>query len=208
MTPIINCWLASLSNGKLETYLICFLLIDVFLGYIMKSDLISMPIHFLLLYSIGYYLKVSERKWIKESTVHSNVALYIVVTLTLFTFAIIQVAQKGEAHKCFGYFNPLITIQAIFIMQIFCKIKIRKSARINYLAASAFPVYLIHENIYMRHWFVDVIQFMKGNMTIIAFVACFSLFCVISYILLIFSDKVLASVYKPLTNKIIHLCKL
>lgn len=174
----------------------------------MKSDLISMPIHFFLLYSIGYYIKVSERSWIKKTSVKKNICFYIVSTLILFIFAIIQVLIKGEAHNCFGYYNPLITIQAIFIMLIFCNIKIKKSIKVNYLAASAFPVYLISENVYMRHWFVEFIQCMKYHFTGVSFVICFCLFCVIAYLLLILLDKVLGNIYMPSINKILNSFKL
>lgn len=208
MTPIINCWLVSLTDKKLETFLICFILMDLFLGYVMKSDLISMPIHFFLLYSIGYYIKVSERSWIKKTSVKKNICFYIVSTLILFIFAIIQVLIKGEAHNCFGYYNPLITIQAIFIMLIFCNIKIKKSIKVNYLAASAFPVYLISENVYMRHWFVEFIQCMKYHFTGVSFVICFCLFCVIAYLLLILLDKVIGNIYMPSINKILNSFKL
>lgn len=208
MSPVINAWHRSITNRQLEVYLICFTIADVAFGYLAGSALFSMPIHFVLLYSIGHYLRISERKWVKDSSVRVCFAKYAVTTVLLFAFAALLVVRKGEAHKSFEYLNPLITIQSVFILLIFTKIKIGHSHRINYLAASAFPVYLLSENIHTRRWFIDGIQYMLQHLSTPVFIIVFALACFGTYFVLLMTDKLLGHVYRPLTNQIIKLCKL
>lgn len=203
ISPIVNAWHNSITTRTLEKYIICFALFDFLLGYAMESDIVSMPIHFVLLYSIGHYLRVSDRKWVQQSSVVSSTTKYVGVTILLLSYAIILVMLKGEAHKCFSYLNPLITIQSVFVFLIFTKMSIKKSSIINWLAASTFPVYLLSEILYMRHWFVEIVQGIKRNTDGLGFVITFSLFCIAAYFLLLMVDKLLSKAYVPITKTII-----
>ena len=207
MSPVINAWHRAITNRQLEVYLVCFAIADVSFGYLAGSELFSMPIHFVLLYGIGHYLRVSDRKWVKDSSVWTCFVKYAVATIILFAYAAILVVRQGEAHKSFEYLNPIITVQSIFILLIFTKINVKHSNRINYLAASAFPVYLLSENVHMRHWFVDGIQYMMGHLSMPVFIVAFAVACVCAYFVLLMADKVLGHIYKPLTNQIIKRCK-
>ena len=204
MTPIINTWLCQIDKQKMKIYLICFILADITLGFLMDNKLISMPIHFVLLYSIGHYLKVSNDNWIIKSTIPQCLLGWLITTSVLFVLAMLF----NNPHKCFHYMNPIITGQSIFILLVFTKIRIRNSIRINYLAASTFPVYLLSENINTRDYFVQGIQFLQQYLPHLLFIATFIFLCTISYFALIFIDKFFSLIYKPITNKRINTFKL
>lgn len=209
IAPIINTWHNSLDKYQMRTYIICFACADIVLGFIMENKLISMPIHFILLYSIGHYLKIANDDWIQRSTIGQCALGYLITTsiYSLLTIIFLSFGQYAYLQKCFNYLNPIIIVQSIFILLTFTKIHLRKQS-INNLALSVFPVYLISENINTRHYFIEFIQFFKQNMSLPLFIIFIIIFFIIAYFILIYIDKFLSFIYKPFTNKIIKLFRI
>lgn len=145
LSPLLNCGLSKLKGEILRNIL----LLSIFF-YILPINSPSFQAGkniyiFILLYMTGYYIR---NFFTPKLGVAGYFACYIVTSIFIFveTYILhILGMNKGVDSLSYSYDNVLIYMSAFFLFLSFSKLKIR-SKIINYVASSAFYVYIISEN--------------------------------------------------------------
>ena len=100
------------------------------------------------LYLIGAYLKRQKLRWFNLPAV---LDLIIYLFLGFGLVAVNLVTLKGGITKSvYGYLNPIVMLQTIYLFLFFSKLKIGQIRGVNIAAASAFSVYCLHHHPYIE----------------------------------------------------------
>ena len=90
----------------------------------------------------------------------------------------------------FAYSNPLMIIEAIYLMLFFNKLKMPYVKAINWLGASSFAVYLFHSQATIRaEFFNSQIQYLYGSYSGISCAALIFLFLCLVYLVSVLIDQ-------------------
>lgn len=199
---MLNAYLKDLPLGNFRTYILCFLLIDILLGWCMHSPAFHHVFLFMLLYSIGYYLRRDDS--IGRVSTKVYLAGWFMATVIIFVSLFLRL---GGVLGQLGYTHPVIIFQAVMILVLFARVRL-ESAKVNYLAKSALMVYLMSENIHMRGYFADVVQTVcRSSHGVVLYVSLAALF-VLTYFALLLLDKLLGKIYRPMLNRLLTVCHL
>lgn len=94
------------------------------------------------LYLVGAYLKKTSlpifhwNKWY-------DLSMYFGIGFIMVLMSI-MLLKVGIQSSIYGYLNPLVILESIFLFQFFRKCNISYNRIINWIAASAFAAYLFH----------------------------------------------------------------
>lgn len=146
-------------------------------------------INFIIMYIIGYALRRYD---------FSQKIKYPILLIAIFFTALVVSISAYFEHKIFNdnpsleYCSPFVIAEAVFIFVLFTKMKF-ESKIINFLAKSAFTVYLIHIN-FIFHLKID--QYASQSLPILI------IHLILSILIIYFAGIVICTVYdfimKPL----------
>lgn len=140
LIPFINRLLSEISKRELQTLIIINLLFFSLWPTIFTSVTVSDGgygiINFLLLYLIGYYIRIYNDDNLKNGY---YLVVYIVFTLITIGFSLV-------AGRAWNYNSIFVMISSVAIFMLFKSINIPHSKLINKVASYTFMVYLIDVN--------------------------------------------------------------
>ena len=139
LSPVLNVVINNVSQKQYIKILCLLLFVNCIIGGLLKSDFNPNGFtvhHFILMYFVGGYL----RRYDIFQSFSSKRLLILYVITSLIIFGIGLMPYRLWA----GYVNPFVILGAVLVFLVFKRIKIR-SRVINWIAASAFSVYLIHD---------------------------------------------------------------
>lgn len=198
-SAVMNTWLKSRTQKQLTVFTIIMVSAIGIMSFLLKVETFNTFILFLALYSVGYYLKHTEDKYIQKIKDYS-LLLFVATIALLSVWGILTIHQIGTESTIFCYTNPLVILQAVFLFLVFDKIKIKNSKMINHIAVSSFMVYMMSENIYTRNYFVSIVKSIfsidSECLTIVTYIA----FLFVAYLVLTAIDKILSKIYIPCIN--------
>ena len=184
LSPFYNIFLKNLSKKNHRILLFVMFFLFSILSTITKQEATLEStinngyslISFTFLYFIGAYF----RKYPIEDTFFSKkisskmrqlLFAFLFFILILFNFSIhitsIKLLEQGGflayigdiLFKCFlNYDNPIIILQTICYFMIFYHMKF-SSKLVNLLSSTAFGIYLIHDNMFLRKYMYDLFKF-------------------------------------------------
>lgn len=145
ISPILNEFINNSQTKNLGRYVLCFYIFSTLFGYLLVSDEFNGGMSLISLigiYLTGAYLRREDSVFNRFSARQcfmsfSAIAVLLVVIST-------GLLTMGISKSIFGYLNPLIIIQSVFLFLTFRNLKIGNIKYINWIAASAFAVYLFH----------------------------------------------------------------
>ena len=157
ISPLLNAAVSYLNEKKKSEWfkvLGGLAIITFYFGYLWRTDLnhngYSIE-NFIFLYMIGRYLNKKNTDCQKKCKSSSLLISYFVCTLITASLGIFLLVSKGNADYLFywawRYNSPFVILGAVSLFMYFNSLAIRKKW-INYIAASTFSVYLIHENLH------------------------------------------------------------
>lgn len=150
-SPVLNAFLDSAGQMQIGRFIIIFYVLTTIFGWILKSNEFNDGMSMLALaglYLIGGYIRRYNIK-VLQFNQWIDLGIYLTVGVLLVGMSII--AYRLNATKSlYGYLNPLVVIQSVYLFLFFKKLKVRNSKLINLIAASAFSVYLFHTDICSR----------------------------------------------------------
>lgn len=205
LSPILNTYMDNLSVICFRKYLLLFLLMEVTVGWFMKSQTFNHVFLFMLVYSIGYYLGHSKDEWIKDMSICKCILGWLLPTSVIFSSLYFHF--KGPLGNI-GYNNPFILFQAVMILLLFAKLNVRYNKVINYLAKSALMVYLVSENNFTRGYFVELVQFFVKSFREQYILLLLAILFVSLFVGLLLLDKLVSKIYMPILNKLFSALKL
>lgn len=145
VAPLLNAFIEKSSTKQLLKYIVIFYIFSTIYGYFMFSAEFNEGMSLISLigiYLTGAYLHREDKLFAKLNS-WSWLGLYFTCALLLIVTSIV-LFKLNISSLIFGYLNPLIILQSVFLFMFFERLKIGKHRWINFIAASAFAVYLFH----------------------------------------------------------------
>lgn len=177
LAPILNAYVEKNSQKDLGLFLIIFYTTSTIFGWMLKSTEFNEGMNALSLsglYLIGRYLRKTD---IKIFTYNEwvNLSLYLGLGILLVFMSIIAL-NMGISKSLYGYLNPLVIIQSIYLFLFFKNLRLGHVGIINLFAASAFSVYLFHTDICSRPAWHYICEQMNDHGAYISLIYIVSLF--------------------------------
>lgn len=154
LSPLVNSFVANSTEKQVRNYVLMFYLFSTIYGWFWQSKEFNTglsAISMLGLYAIGAWLHKSSSKYVLWNKRNDFVG-FITCTLILAFFSMATL-RLGIRSSIYGYLNPLIILEAVFLFQFFRKIDLGHVRWINFLASSAFAAFLLHCNPYIGKFY-------------------------------------------------------
>lgn len=167
LSPVLNAFTEKASEKEYRTVLITFFLLAFFYGFLLGTghfDYGFSPLSFCGLYLLARYARLYPGKLFSFRK-GTDLAIYLgisVLSMVLFWFG----------YKWFGmgfhlnhYDSPLCIAAALFFLLFFSKLQFQSKA-VNWLAISAFAIYLLHENSLVSPYYHQLFRGLKASLSV------------------------------------------
>lgn len=177
LSPLLNQLIDNISKRKFQFFLLLQAIVIFYFGWYRNEDWSGMGynfINFIFLYFIGRYIAI----YCKSERCIANGGGYFLFWML---FGVIMGAIDWVTFTIKPFFswmwfngqynNPLAIASAICLFMSFKSMNIKYNRVINWLAASALPIYLVHNNNYIvaQSLYKYVTQIFDTHSTIIAY---------------------------------------
>ena len=202
VSPVINGGLKDLSKRKFVLLLIALTFINVYLGWFWQGKVNPTGYNvtqLIFIYIIGRFL----RKHVSHSYKYCKWYLLCYILSFILIFASTFFFKSAKA---FAYNSPYVIMASVFFFLIFTTFRFHNQY-INFIASSAFAVYLIHK---MPPIWNDLKTFLIDNTNGLSYGSFFIywiLFVSIIFTISITIDKVRMSIMNPIVNRLSNLIK-
>lgn len=205
IAPYLNSLLESHNRYVLTGIL---LFIDCWCGYF-HNETISTGfglLHFATMYVIGRCLYMTNGQ--RSTPPHLHLLTIFVVTIGL--LAIQHLIPQTQFGK--GYNNPLLVICSVVVFLLFRRMNI-KNEQVNWLSASSFAVYLIHDSKFGHYWIKEIMTWENATIeTPLYYLLAMIATGIMIYMACAMADKALSYFYNPISRIISkkinkHVCK-
>ncbi len=144
LSPFLNAGVESLSRKQFSIILAGFITFNIWLGWIWGKPFNPTGytiIQLIMVYLIGRYIAVHCKSLItRPSTKWTSLTVYVVATIFIIVTSLYL--RSGIA---FAYNSPAVLLSSVAFFMLFASFRFQ-STYINFMANSAFAVYLIHKN--------------------------------------------------------------
>ena len=154
ISPVLNAFIERASQKEYRNVLIAWMIVEFVYGFLLDTGHFAFgfsPLSFIGLYLLARYARLYPGKLFSLS-IRDNFLVYIGVTL-------LSIVAFWFGYKWFGmgfhlnhYDSPLAIVASLYFLLAFSKMKFQ-SKTINWLASSAFAIYLVHENLLVSPWY-------------------------------------------------------
>lgn len=185
IAPVLNKFMDSCSISGLGRYILFFYLWSTLIGYLCVSREFNEGMSIISLtglYMIGNYIR---RTNIRIFNLSPGVNLAIYFCLGLVLSAVYFAALGLGINKCpIGYLNPIVILMSVYLFLFFQRLNIGQLKVVNYIAVSAFAVYLFHmhpaiEGEYNRICNALINEGSKAFLMVPLFFVAIFLFCIL-----------------------------
>lgn len=145
LSPLINSFVEKVSEKKLLTFIGVFYLYSTIYSYLMLSDEFNVGLSALSmvgLYTLGAWLKRSKLRIVHCNKYYDLIGFLACTFIMTGGSAVLLLIGIGKS--IYGYLNPIVIIESLFLFQFFRKIEVGHIGWINFLASSAFAAFLLH----------------------------------------------------------------
>ncbi len=153
ISPVINRFIEYSNEKQLLNFILVFYLYSTVYGYFIKSMEFATglsAISLMGLYLVGAWLRKSSVKIVMWNKKYDMIG-FIVCTLIL-TLVSFVMLRMGITVSIYGYLNPIVIIESMFLFQFFRKCQFGYIHWINYFAAGAFSAFLLHCHPYLSNY--------------------------------------------------------
>ena len=145
IAPIVNLFIEKSSAKILGWFIIVFYAYSTIWGYVGKAEDFNegmSVISLLGLYFVGAYLR-RELIRLKKISALRWLSIYLLIGFIMVGISALSL-KVGIESSPYGYLNPLIVLESVALFLFFANLNIGYVKCINYIAISAFSVYLFH----------------------------------------------------------------
>ena len=187
LSPVLNAFVERVEEKQFRFFLVIFFLAEFFYGYITEVGYFYRgysALHFIGLYLLARYLHLYPSRFTRMSSasdflVYGSISL---VTALLFYF--------GTGWIDLGFhlvwiISPFVVLASAYFLLAFSKFSF-KSRTINWMASSAFAIYLFQENSFVRPFFKSAANalfydggFVTGVFQVFLFLCVFAVSCIL-----------------------------
>lgn len=204
LSPVLNAYVEQASRRSFTWLLVAFFTFQFIFGWYWEAttwfragySLTS----FMGLYLLARYIRLYPVKcW--QLNRWLDLAIYLVIALLL-TVVMFHIKKNGGLGGKFYFYNcPLVIISAVHFMLFFSKFSF-KSRVVNWLAISAFAIYLTHSGTFLWTYYDDAIRrwfATESRFVFIGYVVAMMLVVFIGSILL---DKARLLLWRPILKRL------
>ena len=163
MAPMMNAFIENASQKQVFMVLLWFYVLQTILGWITYSASFLMggysTMSFMGLYMLARYVRLYSPKLTGLSCIQCFGG-YFALTIFMAVIGIFLLYFGGNDYYMgklvVSYTNPFTVMASLFLLLGFAKLKIH-SRLINWIAASCFAVFLLHENSYASGLFTEYV---------------------------------------------------
>lgn len=147
LSPVLNSFIKSASKKEFISVIAAFFLAEFVFGYLLDVghfDYGFSPLFFIGLYLLARYVRLYPEKYFTLPW-HRDLLIYVMVTTLSIVGFIFGYKWYDMGFHLNHYDSPLCLVASLYFLLLFSKIKFN-SKTVNWLASSAFAIYLIHTN--------------------------------------------------------------
>lgn len=198
LSPILNAYIEKSGRQQLRKFLIYFFLLQTIFDWahpfweIYKSG--YSVVSFIGLYLLGRYLntyKPSVTSWKFSRLTLMYLAMSTIPALLVGLIIWQNPTESLTARACpwlMSYCSPFVIMASVCLVLAFSKIKLQKRW-INWVAASAFSVYLIHMHPSIFIYYKNFSRFIYEQYSVIGYLSIIALFMISVFIACILLDQ-------------------
>lgn len=143
--PMMNMFIESLSQRQFLYFLMAFTTIQFLHGFVIQVGWFGKgmsPLTLMSLYMLARYMRLypnrltTMNKWM-------DFFVYFFMSLVGAVLTFVSVRHGAEGYRFFSYASPIVIIASVYFFLFFTKLSF-KSRFINWVAASAFAVYVLN----------------------------------------------------------------
>lgn len=186
LAPILNSFVENASQKVFRSVLLSWLIVEFIFGFVLDFSHFSggfSPLFFIGLYLLARYAHLFPESLFKFNKKTDFTVYFILSILSaiLFWFGYKWLGMGFHLNR---YDSPLAILASLYFLLGFSKCKIHNNA-INWLASSAFAIYLIHTHNLVYPYFKRTVAIITGATgffsigAVFAFVLFLSLVCII-----------------------------
>lgn len=192
IAPVLNEYIVNVKKSRLLIYIILYFSVLCYYTINGVKETLGFNSVFLFigLYLIGRYLKLYYKP---SGKIFVYFSVYILMSLMIAFYAIVCKIYMNDETSTFYlrggiYSNPLVVIQSVIGFLFFINLKLQNKF-INYIAASALAVYLIHMHPVVKEYYYSYCKSLYTYSSFEHFLKL-SAFVIIVYIISICIDKI------------------
>lgn len=206
VSPAINYITAKLNGKQRLVALIILAFIAVYNGTF-RNDISLFEgknlVNFVLIYLVGDTIRKYEYRWniIPRSCLIIAWILLNGCIVILYTITGESMVGKAIFRLCFPYCSPILIVSSVLFFMFVVKKKFINT-KINWIASSAFAIYLIHSSFIVYHNYLDeAVGFIVSQTTSDVYVLLFmSALTLVVFLASLFIDKLLTPFWKAISS--------
>ena len=147
ISPILNAFVSTASNDTFKKVLIAFFFIQTVLGVHSKWNFFCSgysPLSFIGLYLLARYMKLYAGRFCTLKKRY-DVAIYLCTVLFTTFLAMIFGRAGHDSQVLYEYLSPVVIVSSVYFFLFFTKLSFQSNV-VNWIATSAFAVYLFHSD--------------------------------------------------------------
>lgn len=186
LSPVLNAFVEKADKTTFRNVLIAWFTCAFFYGFLLDKghyDYGFSALSFIGLYLLARYVRIYQGKLFCLNG-GVNFAVYVIVTLISATMFWFGYKLFGMGFHLNHYDSPLAVIASLSLLLAFSRINLQ-SKTINWLASSAFSIYLVHQHSVVLPWYRSLFRGlgeMLDTITVIPIALCLllviGLFCI------------------------------
>ena len=190
IAPVLNQFCENASKREFQGALIAFFLAEFIYGFLLNAGHFASgfsPLFFIGLYLLARYVRLYPGRLFSFKKGY-DITIYLVIS-------VISIFGLWFGYKWFGmgfhlnhYDSPLAIAAALFFLLFFSKLQFQ-SKTINWLAISAFAIYLIHENSLVSPFYRKLVLGIKDAVPLEAYYPLLFVTAILIGLLCILIDK-------------------
>ncbi|MCH5331655.1 MAG: acyltransferase family protein [Alistipes sp.] len=164
VAPLINAFVEQCDEKRLWRYILVFYTVSTLYGYCMVSQEFNegmSMISLMGLYLIGRYIGRFEKRWMQFNK-YVDLSIYFGLGFLLVAINTVTLLC-GIASSPYGYLNPVVIVQSVYLFLFFKKLDVGSSRVVNFIAASSFAAYLFQTHICIDGFYLDTCHWINDN---------------------------------------------
>lgn len=150
LAPVLNAFIEISSLKQIRSVLLLFFVFQTLFGFISDGATFFengySTISFIGLYLLGRYVNNVQRMIPPPLNRSMYMRMYMIICFLIAVIAMVSTYLTGfQFQRLFTYTNPLVIIASLGLLLYFSKLHFTSKV-VNWLAASAFAIYLFHAN--------------------------------------------------------------
>ena len=201
LSPVLNLFAEKADKRTFSLVLICFFAFQTIYGWTDSAPEFSYGcsvVSFAGLYLLARYLRFYPLRLLSKRGLCLSVYLALSLILAYIVWELIaqDFYTDHSVSVAFSYINPLVVISSLALFFTFVNTEVPYSKTINWIATSAFSVYIIHINGFLFPYFRETVWYIYSHYPTVARGVLILFFLMAVFSICVLWDKIRLSVWR------------